>query len=67
MASAVNPRSIDNVAEASVAGSGFTGGPITFSAVGCTRPGTGYTISVCYVTPMSASQRAAFDAAVFCS
>jgi hypothetical protein len=52
-----------NTMTASVSGGGVTGGPITFSAVGCTRPGNGYAISVCYVTPMSVSQRAAFDAA----
>jgi Bacterial Ig-like domain (group 1)/Leishmanolysin len=51
-----------NTLTATVAGSGVTGSPVTFSAAGCQAgAGSGYGITLCFNSSMTASQRAAFE------
>lgn len=59
LGSVANP----NAASASVVGPGFGAGnnSVAFSATGCEGGGSGYAITLCFVTPMTASQRAAFE------
>jgi hypothetical protein len=53
-----------NTLTATVSGSGVIGSPVTFSAAGCEGGGgTGYAITVCFTSAMTASQRAAFQSA----
>jgi hypothetical protein len=50
-----------NTVTASVAG--ITGAPVVFRGTGCSGGGAGYTMTLCFTTSMSASQRAAFQGA----
>jgi hypothetical protein len=47
-----------NTVTASVAG--ITGAPVAFRGTGCSGGGAGYTMTLCFTTAMTASQRAAF-------
>ncbi len=50
-----------NTLTATVAGTGITGNPVTFSAAGCEGGGTGYAITLCYNSTLTASQRTVFQ------
>jgi hypothetical protein len=53
-----------NTLTATVAGAGVTNNPVQFTAAGCEGGGgTGYAITLCYASAMSASQRATFQTA----
>jgi len=53
-----------NLLTATVSGTGITNNPVVFRAVGCQGGGgTGYAITLCFTTPMTASQRAVFETA----
>ena len=54
----LGPDGGPNTLRATVAG--ITGAPATFRAIGCTGGGAGYTMTLCFTTAMSATQRAAF-------
>ncbi|HET7234465.1 MAG TPA: leishmanolysin-related zinc metalloendopeptidase [Longimicrobium sp.] len=53
-----------NTVTATVNGAGFTNNPVTFRAIGCQGGGgAGYGITLCFTTPMTASQRQTFETA----
>ncbi len=53
-----------NTLTATVSGTGVSGNPVTFSAPACENgTGTGYVVTVCYTTDMTASQRSTFQTA----
>jgi hypothetical protein len=49
-----------NTVTATVAGPGVQGNPMSFNVAGCTGPGTGYNATVCFTSPVTASQRTVF-------
>jgi hypothetical protein len=53
-----------NTLRATVSAPGLTNNPVTFTAAGCEGGGgSGYAITLCFTTPMTASQRAVFESA----
>ncbi|HEX5871818.1 MAG TPA: leishmanolysin-related zinc metalloendopeptidase, partial [Longimicrobium sp.] len=60
----LGPAADLNTLTATVSGAGVTGSPVTFSAAGCAGGGgTGYAITLCFSSAVTATQRAAFEAA----
>jgi hypothetical protein len=57
----LGPAAGPNFLTATVQGGGVADNPVTFSAVGCEGSGAGYEITLCFITPMSTAQRAAFE------
>ncbi len=55
----LGPTAGPNTLTASVAG--ITAAPVSFRGTGCSGGGAGYALTLCFTTPMSASQRAAFE------
>jgi hypothetical protein len=60
----IGPVAGPNTVTATVAGGSVTNNPIVFRAVGCQGGGgTGYGITLCFTSTMSATQRAVFETA----
>jgi hypothetical protein len=46
---------------ATVTGSSITGNPVVFSATSCAGGGSGFKITLCFITPMTTAQRTVFE------
>lgn len=58
----LGPQAMANTLTATI--SDLAAAPAVFTAVGCSPGGAGYTMTLCFTTPITASQRTAFEGAV---